>query len=139
MTGKDSLPGVLMDPKFVEERKALRAAVEAAIREDTAGSVSPKTSQAVSDAIDRFRDKFVKTTAEFDPGYSDSPGYFTTLASLVRLLNDPSMKKILGQLEDSKPRTLGDLLAFMNAYNLRFGPDHVAPPGRDLRAAHPRR
>jgi hypothetical protein len=122
MTGKDSLPGVLMDPKFVEERKVLRAAVEAAIREDATGSVSPRTSQAVSDAIDRFRDRFVKDTPEFDPGYSDSSGYFSTLASLVRLLNDPSMKKILEQLQDSKPRTLGDLIAFMNAYNLRFGP-----------------
>jgi hypothetical protein len=122
MTGKDSLPGVLMDPKFVEERNDLRAAVEAAIREDTTGSVSPKTSQAVSDAIDRFRDKFVKGTPGFDPGYSDSSGYFSTLASLVRLLNDPSMKKVLGGLEDSRPRTLGDLIAFMNAYNLRFGP-----------------
>jgi hypothetical protein len=86
------------------------------------GSVSAKTSRAVSDAIDRFRDRFVKTTPEYDPGYSDSTGYFSTLASLSRLLNDPSMKKILGQLEDSRPRTLGDLIAFMNAFNLRFGP-----------------
>ena len=32
------------------------------------------------------------------------------------------MKKILAELEDGKPRALGDLVAFMNAFNLRFGP-----------------
>jgi hypothetical protein len=32
------------------------------------------------------------------------------------------MEKILAQLEDGKPRSLGDLLNFMNAFNLRFGP-----------------
>jgi hypothetical protein len=32
------------------------------------------------------------------------------------------MKAFLGQLEDGEARTAGDLVAFMNAYNLRFGP-----------------
>jgi hypothetical protein len=32
------------------------------------------------------------------------------------------MRKILDRLEDDKGATAGDLVAFMNAYNLRFGP-----------------
>ncbi len=38
------------------------------------------------------------------------------------MLHDPSMKKFLSLLEEGKERTVGDLIAFMNAYNLRFGP-----------------
>ena len=38
------------------------------------------------------------------------------------MLNDPSMKKFLAELEEGKERTVGDLITFMNAYNLRFGP-----------------
>ncbi len=122
MTGKDSLPPALMDSRYVAERNNLRASIEAAMKEEKGGSVSAKASRAASDAIDRFRDKFVKNAMDVSPGYSDATGYFSTLGSLVRLLNDPSMKKILGELEDGRPRTLGDLVAFMNAYNLRFGP-----------------
>lgn len=44
------------------------------------------------------------------------------MASLNRLLSDPSMKAFLAQLDDNKERTVGDLVAFMNSYNLRFGP-----------------
>ena len=122
LTARDSIPPALTAPLYVAERSGLRTAIEAAIQEEKNGSVSPKTSKAASDAIDRFRDKFVENTMEISPGYSDGTGYFSTLATLVRLLNDPSMKKILTSLEDGKPRTLGDLVAFMNAYNLRFGP-----------------
>jgi hypothetical protein len=32
------------------------------------------------------------------------------------------MKAFLAQLDDSKNRTVGDLIAFMHVYNLRFGP-----------------
>ena len=38
------------------------------------------------------------------------------------MLHDPSMKEFLSQLEEGKERTVGDLIAFMHAYNLRFGP-----------------
>lgn len=122
MTGTDSLPAVLADSQYFESRKALRSAIEAALKEDRKGSVSPATAKAASDAIDRFHDQFTKNVEQFSPGYNEASDYFSTLASLVRLLNDPSMKKILAALQDDKPRTLGDLIAFMNAFNLKFAP-----------------
>jgi hypothetical protein len=122
LTARDSIPPVLADSQFLAARNGLRAAVEAAIKEDEKGGVSPSTTKAVSDAIDRLRDQFVKNVQEFSPGYNEASDYFSTLAGLVRLLNDPSMKKILAELDDARPRTIGDLIAFMNAFNLRFGP-----------------
>jgi hypothetical protein len=121
MTGSESLPSILMDSRFVEERNALRSAVERAIREDAHGSVSPDTAKRITGAVANFRSKFVKTSSDFEASYQDAKDYFTTLASLSRLLNDPSMKKFLALLEDDKERTVGDLIVFMNAYNLRFG------------------
>jgi hypothetical protein len=122
LTAKDSLPPVLADSRFLEARNAMRSAIEAAIREDAKGSVSAKTAKAASDAVDRFHDQFVKNVQEFSPGYNEASDYFSTLASLVRLLNDPSMKKILADLTDGKPHTIGQVIGFMNAFNIRFGP-----------------
>jgi hypothetical protein len=122
MTGADSLPSPLMDATYADERNNLRAAVQPALREEAKGSVSPETRKRIADAIARFRAKFVKNANEFDGGYQDSQDYFTTLAGLTRLLNDPAMKTFLSQLDDGQERTVGDLIAFMNAFNLRFGP-----------------
>jgi hypothetical protein len=122
MTGMDSLPSILMDARFVDERNALRSAVEPAIREDAKGSVSPEAARRIKDTVANFRAKFMKTTSDFQPGYQEAQDFFTTLASLSRLLHDPSMKKFLALLEDGKERSVGDLIVFMNAYNLRFGP-----------------
>ncbi|MFI5454963.1 MAG: hypothetical protein ACHRXM_05880 [Isosphaerales bacterium] len=121
MTGKDSLPGPLMDPKYVEERNALHAAVVPALEEDAKGTVSKATCKRINDAVTNFRAKFKNTSADYVAGYQDALDYFTTMASLTRLLNDPSMKAFLAKLDDTDERTVGELVAFMNSHNLRFG------------------
>jgi hypothetical protein len=126
LTGTGSaIPSILMDPKYAQERDALRAAVEAALKEDARGSVSLETRRKIHDAVAALRDKFLKNEADYAPGYQEAQAYLTTLAALNRMLNDPSMKKLLAGLEEGKERTVGDLITFMNAYNLRFGPVKV--------------
>jgi hypothetical protein len=44
------------------------------------------------------------------------------MASLSRILNDSGMKRFLEKLQDNQERTIGELIAFMDSYNLRFGP-----------------
>ncbi len=122
MTGKDALPTPLMAPQYAEERAALHRAIEPALAEDAQGSVSMATVKHINDAIARFRTRFMKNSAEFEVGYDDALTYLTTMASLSRLLNDPSMKAILAKLEDNDERNVGDLIKFMNSLNLRFGP-----------------
>ena len=121
MTGENSLPPLLMQPKYVEDRNSLRAAVNAALKEDQKGTVSPATQKKLNEVVAGFRAKFLKSSSNFELGHEEALDYFTTMASLSRLLNDPSMKAFLGQLDGNKERTVGDLVAFMNAYNLRFG------------------
>jgi hypothetical protein len=122
LTGTGSaVPPMLMDAKYVKERNALREAVQQALDEDTTGTVSLATRRRIHDAVADLRAKFVKNEADYEPGYQDAMNYLTTLAALNRMLNDPSMKKLLAELEEGKERTVGDLITFMNAYNLRFG------------------
>jgi hypothetical protein len=122
MTGRDSLPAPLMAPMYAAERDALHAAVQTALDEDAKGTVSMQTTKRINEAVAAFRAKFIKNTANIELGYDDALTYFTTMASLSRLLNDPSMKKFLEKLDNNEERTVGDLIAFMDAYNLRFGP-----------------
>ncbi len=122
LTGEGSLPDPLMAPAYAEERAALRAAVEPALKEDARGNVSPESRKKIDDAITNFRSKFKKNSSDFLPGYDTSLDYFTTLASLTRLLNDPSMKAFLAKVDEKDERTVGNLVAFMNSHNLRFGP-----------------
>ncbi len=116
-----AMPPILMNAKYAEERKDLRAAVEPALEEEAKGNVSLASRKRIHEAIARLRAKFIKNEADYEPGYQDALGYLTTLAALNRMLNDPSMKQLLAELEEGKERTVGDLITFMNAYNLRFG------------------
>lgn len=122
LTAAGELPGPLADPRFAEERNALHAAVTKALEEDAKGSVSPATSKRLAEVVADLRAKFLKTTSDFQTGYQDALDYFTTLASLTRLLNDPVFKAFLAKLEDGEERTVGNLVAFMTSHNLRFGP-----------------
>ena len=42
------------------------------------------------------------------------------MAGLAKMLYSPKIEEILAELEDYGGTTLGELLAFMRAYNLRF-------------------
>ena len=79
------------------------------------------TVRRINRVIADFRAKFLKNSLETDLGYQDSLTYFTTMASLSRLLHDPSMKDFLAKIGDNQETNVGDLLAFMNSHNLRFG------------------
>jgi hypothetical protein len=121
MTGKSSLPTALMASMYTEERDALHAAVKAALEEDSKGSVSRETIKRINEEVAKFRAKFRKNGLGFGLDYDEAMTYFTTVASLSRLLNDPSMRQFLEKLESNDERTVGDLIAFMDAFNLRFG------------------
>ncbi len=117
-----AIPDILSGPKYVQERNAVRSAVARAFEEDSHGEVSLETRKTIHDAVSHLRAKFLKEEAEYNPGYHEGLNYLTTLAAVNRMLNDPSMKQLLAELQQGKERTVGDLITFMNAYNLRFGP-----------------
>ncbi len=122
MTGQGSLPTPLTAPIYAEDRNALHRAIQSALEEDRKGTVSMATVKRINQVIARFRAKFMKNSLETDLGYEDALSYFTTMASLSRLLHDPSMKDFLAKIGDNEETNVGHVLAFMNSHNLRFGP-----------------
>jgi hypothetical protein len=126
LLARDALPDVLEGPEFASDRTAVGQAVAAALKEDARSDVSAQTMRRLSSAISAFHTRFQARVPKDDPDYADSEAYFATLASLTRLLHDPSMKKVLAELESEQETTVGKLLGFMQTYNLRFGPATTA-------------
>jgi hypothetical protein len=122
LTGRAALPEPLTRSAFDAERAALGSADEAALQEDAKGDVSDATMKRLTAAINAFHDKFVKVVPKSDVAYEDCNDYFNTLASLSRMLHDPSMKKALAELDMVREVSVGELISFMQTYNLRFGP-----------------
>lgn len=122
MTASEAIPPMLAGPDYQAERSAVHEAMSAAVAEDAKGAVSPETLAKARKAVAGFRARFTEKAADYDPGYSIARDYLTTLDGLIRTLDDPSMKAFLKLLESGEERTIGDLIAFMQSFNLRFGP-----------------
>jgi hypothetical protein len=122
MTMDGQWPQAVLGDEFKPEREGVRTAIKAALDEDKQGEVDPETVAAVQAAIDRLRVKFEKLVPETSPDYVPAHWSLKAMDGLTKMLYSPKMDKVLSELEDYQGTTLGDLLGFMQAFNLRFGP-----------------
>jgi hypothetical protein len=120
MTMEGEWPLALRVDAFKPERENLRKSVIEALEEDKKGELEPKTVEAVQAAIDRLRSKFTELVQPTNPDYIPAHDTIKAMAGLARMLYNPKIEEILAELEDYGGTTLGELLAFMHAYNLRF-------------------
>ena len=111
-----------MGDEFKAEREGVRKAIQAALEEDKQGEIDPETVQAVQAAINRLRAKFEKTVPQTSPDYVSAHWALKAMDGITKMLYSPTMDKVLSELEDYQGTKLGDLLGFMQAFNLRFGP-----------------
>ena len=122
MTMNEQWPLALRVDDFKPEREGLRKAVQVALEEDKKGDLEPATVEAVQAAVDRFRLKFEKLVPQSSPDYIPAHDTIKAMAGLTKMLYSPKVEEILAELEDYQGTTLGDLLSFMQAFNLRFAP-----------------
>ena len=123
MTGRDGLPAPLMAPTYAQERDALqRGRSSTALEEDTKGTVSRETIKRINEAVAKFRAKFMKNTSNFELGYEDALDLFHHHGQPEPALERPQHEEVSGKARITTRGTVGDLVAFMDAYNLRFGP-----------------
>src|SRR5262249_49953602 len=122
MTMDGQWPLALRVDAFRPEREGLRKAVSAALEEDKEGNLEPDTIQAVQTAIDQLRKKFESLVPQNSPDYITARDRIKAMKGLTKMLYSPAMEKVLAELEDYQGTTLGDLLGFMQAFNLRFAP-----------------
>jgi hypothetical protein len=121
MTMDGQWPQAVIGDEFKPEREGLRKAIQAALDDDKEGEIDPQTVQAVQAAIDRLRTKFEKLVPQTSPDYATAHWSIKAMDGLTKMLYSAKMDKVLSELEDYQGTTLGDLLGFMQAFNLRFG------------------
>ena len=121
MTMDDQWPLAVRGDAFRPEREAVRTAISAVLEEDKNGNLDPDTIQSVQTAIDQLRTKFEKDVPQDNPDYVTAHWSLKAMNGLTKMLYSPQMEKVLAELEDYQGTTLGDLLGFMQAFNLRFG------------------
>ncbi len=141
MTTDGEWPLQLRGELFRPEREALQKAIQNALKEDETGNLEPETIDAVQKAITNLRLKFVKQVPQDAPDYVEAQNKIKAMAGLIKMLDSSKIEKVLAELEDYQGTTLGDLLAFMQAFNLRFSAGQLVPPAANLPEAlsHARR
>jgi hypothetical protein len=122
ITGKDGWPLALRDDAFDADHRALQKAIQEALDEDQMGNLRPRTIAAVSTAIANLDRHFRANVPTTSPDYIAARDYIKTLNGLTRMLHSPRVDEVLAELEKYQGTTVGDLLAFMQAFNLRFAP-----------------
>jgi len=121
LTAETGWPTVLRDPLFAEERKAYSEAIDKALKEDHEGDLTPETIAHVRNALTLLRAKLEANPPADVAGRREADNYIRTLIGMTRMLDRPDVEKIIAELDQTKETTLGHLLGFMHAFNLRFG------------------
>jgi hypothetical protein len=122
LTDRENWPAeIIQNPAFEEERANLRAAAEEARKEDDEGELKPETLRKLRDAVAALR---AKVEATYQPGTQERrrvTPHLRALSGLVRMLDQPRVRDLLKNVDDTDERPLADLLGFMHTFNLRFG------------------
>jgi hypothetical protein len=122
MTSDEGWPDALEAESLAPERRAVQQAVDDALREDAHGEVSNRTARKVTSTIGALRGKYTKDADQATVEYAEADEFLKTLSSLTRVLRNPHLQKVVAGLENYEKGDLGDLIAFMSSFNLRFGP-----------------
>jgi hypothetical protein len=123
-------PTVLADERFAAERKAFEEIVDQAEREDEEGDISPETLKRAHELVRGLRAKLVASPLEGTAANQEATRFLKTVGGLVRMLERPDTSAAFNQLRTIKSTSLGNLIAFMEVYNLRFGA--ATTPGQRL-------
>ncbi len=122
MTMEEQWPIALRGASFEADRQAVKRAVAEALKEDEQGKLEAPTIEAVRAAVARLQARFKAEVPTTAPDYYPARDAVKALSGLAKMLYSPEMDKILAELEDYQGTTLGDLLGFMQSFNLRFAP-----------------
>jgi len=115
-------PTALYERRFADDKKNFEEVVDQARKEDEQGDISPETLEKARSLVSSLRSK-LDTMPIADPAENQAAVNFVkTLGGLVHLLEQPDTKQVIDELRKVKTTSLANLLGFMHAFNLRFGP-----------------
>jgi len=116
-------PAVLLEPRFATERADFETAVDAVRKENQEnGQVSAKSLSKLKSVIQRLKDKLAAMPLEDPAENQEAVNFVKTVTAIARMLEKPEIDQVLAELGKIDRTTVGNLLAFMHTFNLRFAP-----------------
>lgn len=118
-----AFPPALSTPEFEADRQALKA-LDQQITEQVADEKEPDpaTVDKLLSAIYAAEEKAARVLPANSLGHKQADKFLKALHGLVVMLKAPSLDPVLAGVENRPNATLGELVNFMTAFNLRFGP-----------------
>jgi hypothetical protein len=116
------VPAALKGDEFGPDREKLKA-IAAEIRKEGEELASPRP-ETIKKAKDQLMATKARVEATFPQGSQerrDAETYIKSVYGLASMLETPAINVLLAGVENRPEATIGDLLGFMSAYNLRFG------------------
>jgi hypothetical protein len=116
------MPASLQKPEFAAEREAIKSLgekIDSQIEEDQ--NPDPETIKQLFAAIYAAEEKVGQTFERNTRERNEAERYLKALHGLSGMLKTPAIDVILAGVDKRPDATLGELLAFMTAFNLRFG------------------
>ena len=132
MTTDSEWPLQLRGQAFPPEREGMQNAIQNALKEDETGNLEPETIDAVQKAITTLRLKFVKQVPQDAADYVEAQNKIKAMAGFDQDAGQLQDREGPGRAGRLPGTTLGDLLAFMQAFNLRFSDRQLIPPAANL-------
>jgi hypothetical protein len=114
-------PKAFNEPRFASDKKRFDEIVQKIRNEDEEGDVSPKTLREASGLLRDLRDKLAQQPLRDEDDQAAVTKFLNATTALVGLLEKPDIRAALAELRKVKDTSLGNLLGFMHAFNLRFG------------------
>ena len=110
-------------PGSPTERADFEKAVDEVRKENQEnGQISAKTLSSLRAVIQRLKDKLAAMPLEDPAENQEALNFVKTVTAMARMLEKPDIDQVLAELEKIDKTTVGNLLAFMHTFNLRFAP-----------------
>jgi hypothetical protein len=114
-------PAALDGDRFIDEKRVFEEIADKARKEDEEGEIAPETLKKAHDLVSSLQGKLAAQPLDSVKANQEATRFVKTLSGLVRMMEKPDTKAALDQLKMVKTTTLGNLIAFMHIYNMRFG------------------
>jgi hypothetical protein len=116
-------PAALLRPEYEANRTALKAVgQEIRGQVEDGGSPKPETLARAFTLINALEAQVDKNLPRNSRDRVAADKYLKSVHGLLSMLQTPAIDVLLSGVEKRPEATLGDLLTFMNVFNLRFGP-----------------
>jgi hypothetical protein len=121
-------PAALMTADFDEDRAAFKGLGQEIRKNiDRGEAPNPETLNKALAIVNTAETKADRILPRNTKDRNDVDKYLKSLHGLLAMLQTPALNVLLAGVENHPEATLGDLLSFMSAFNLRFGQAKTEP------------